>query len=142
MYGPALKDVEEGQRNTGDIDDDQSGNGCPFENLLVLGECKVEEANGCLGSHQSRVLNRSARGIPASNMAETCIEDQEGILRLPQWRMMVFPDVRFVSPQAHRCPVADGEGESKGNELEQFINPGNFEREIGGVGLNSPMPQS
>lgn len=75
-------------------------------------------------------------------MAETCIEDQEGILRLPQWRTMVFPDVRFVSPQAHRCPVADGDRESKGDKLEPFINPGNFEQEIGGVGLNSPMPQS
>lgn len=120
MYRPALKEVEEGQRNAGDIDDDQSGNGCPLENLLILGECEVEEANGSLCSHQSRVLNRSARGIPASTMAATCIEDQEGILRLPQWRMILFPDVRFVSPQAHGCPVANGEGESEGDELEHL----------------------
>lgn len=57
-------------------------------------------------------------GILADRVAETYVEDREGIFRLPQRCLILGWNIRPMPPQPDRSPVADGEGESEGDELD------------------------
>jgi hypothetical protein len=51
-----LEDIDKSQRQSGDVDDEQGGIVCIAEDLFALGEGEVEDEDGGLYGHQSRVL--------------------------------------------------------------------------------------